>query len=124
MHRKFRMNAIQRILALSACLILASSCREASLQKVSYPPTQKGDIVDDYFGTKVADPYRWMEDLDSKPVTDWVSAQNQVTFDYLSKLPTREPFKKRITELWNYPRVSIRSEEHTSELQSRRDLVC
>ena len=78
------------------------------LPKVSeYPATQKGDVVDDYFGTKVADPYRWMEDLDSKPVADWVAAQNKLTFDYLAKLPLREHFKKRITELWDYPKVSI-----------------
>src|SRR6476620_1028491 len=74
---------------------------------LSYPVAKKGDVVDDYFGTKVADPYRWMEDLDSPEVASWVTAENQVTFDYLSKLPRRERFNKRITELWNYPKVSI-----------------
>ena len=75
--------------------------------KVTYPSTPKGDVVEDYFGTKIAHPYRWMEDLDSKAVADWVAAQNQVTFDYLAKLPMREHFVKRITGLWDYPRVSI-----------------
>jgi len=72
-----------------------------------YPATAKDDIVDDYFGTKVPAPYQWMEDLDSPKVADWVAAQNKVTFDYLAKLPLREHFKKRITELWDYPKVSI-----------------
>jgi prolyl oligopeptidase len=74
---------------------------------VVYPPTARGAVVDDYFGTKVADPYRWMEALDSRDVADWVAAQNKVTFDYLDRLPLRETFRKRITELWNYPRVGV-----------------
>jgi prolyl oligopeptidase len=101
------MNSEQRILAAALFLIAVPACREASLPKPSYPVTAKGDVVENYFGAKVADPYRWMEDLDSKPVADWVAAENQVTFDYLAKLPLREHFRKRITELWDYPKVSI-----------------
>jgi prolyl oligopeptidase len=74
---------------------------------MSYPETVKGEVVDDYFGTKVADPYRWMEDLDSPDVAKWVGAQNTVTFEYLERLPTRARFKQRITELWDYPKVSV-----------------
>jgi prolyl oligopeptidase len=74
---------------------------------VSYPSTARGDVVDDYSGVKVPDPYRWLEDLDSKPVADWIAAQNQVTFAYLAKLPMRASFQQRITELWNYPKVSL-----------------
>ena len=97
-----------RKLALLGCIVTLVACREDSLPKVaSYPTAQKGDVVDDYFGTKVADPYRWMEDLDSKPVADWVAAENKLSFDYLAKLPLREHFQKRITELWDYPKVSI-----------------
>jgi prolyl oligopeptidase len=93
---------------LAACVLILAACRNDSLPKVtSYPAAQKGDTVDDYFGTKVADPYRWMEDLDSKPVADWVAAENQLTFGYLAKLPLREHFRKRITELWDYPKVAI-----------------
>ena len=93
---------------LAACVLVLAACRNDSLPKVtSYPAAQKGDTVDDYFGTKVADPYRWMEDLDSKPVADWVAAENQLTFGYLAKLPLREHFRKRITELWDYPKVAI-----------------
>ena len=63
--------------------------------------------MDDYHGTKVPDPYRWMEDLDAKDVADWISAQNQLTFGYLATLPMRDHFKQRITALWNYPKVAI-----------------
>jgi prolyl oligopeptidase len=92
-------------------LVTIGACQQATSQadspKLSYPATKKGDVVDDYFGTKVADPYRWMENLDSADVSGWVAAENVVTFDYLGRLPRRERFKQRITELWNYPKVSI-----------------
>ena len=95
-----------------ALLLATAGCQPAPvLPKMTYPDTRKGDLVEDYFGTKVADPYRWMEDLDSKEVAAWVSAQNTVTFDYLAKLPMREAFTKRITELWNYPRVGLPERE-------------
>jgi prolyl oligopeptidase len=74
-------------------------------QRPAYPPTLKGDVVDDYFGTKVPDPYRWMEDLDSKAVADWIVAENAVTFRYLDALPMRDKIKARITQLWDYPKT-------------------
>jgi len=104
---KNQMSGKRWLLAIASWLIGASSCSEAPLPKVSYPKTYKGDAVDDYFGTKVPDPYRWMEDLDSKQVADWVAAQNKLTLDYLSKLPMREHFRRRITELWDYPKTTI-----------------
>jgi prolyl oligopeptidase len=75
--------------------------------KLTYPVAQKGSVVDDYHGTKVPDPYRWMEALDSKEVADWVAAENRVTEPYLKTLPLRDALNKRLTELWNYPRVGI-----------------
>jgi prolyl oligopeptidase len=92
------------ILAVLAAFLAAALLHA---QRLSYPPTPKGDVVDDYFGTKVADPYRWMEDLDSKAVADWIAAQNALTFHYLDSLPMRDTLKARITELWNYPKVSL-----------------
>ncbi len=90
------------------CALTVAACQQpASMPDVSYPPSPTGSVVDDYFGTKVADPYRWMEALDSGEVKDWVSAQNAVTFKYLEALPLRAHFRTRITELWNYPRVSV-----------------
>ena len=74
--------------------------------KITYPESKKVDQVDDYFGTKVADPYRWLEDENSAETKAWVQAQNAVTFAYLDKIPYRENLKARLTELYNYPRVS------------------
>jgi prolyl oligopeptidase len=73
----------------------------------SYPITATVDHVDDYHGTKVADPYRWLEDPNSAETQAWVGAQNQVTFGYLNEIPIREPLKQRITKLWNYEKYSI-----------------
>jgi len=78
----------------------------AHTQSRTYPTSKKVDVVDDYFGTKIADPYRWLEDLNAAEVKAWIDAQNAVTFKYLETLPLREPLRTRITELWNYARVS------------------
>src|SRR5688572_4522307 len=74
--------------------------------KLVYPESKKGETVDDYFGTKVADPYRWLEDETSNEVKAWIDAQNKVTFAYLDRIPFREKLKTRLTELYNYPRIS------------------
>jgi len=76
---------------------------EAQLQ---YPVSQKGNQVDNYHGTQVADPYRWLEDDNSTQTKEWVKAQNEVTFNYLSKINYREGFKKRIEALSNYAKFS------------------
>ena len=94
-------------LILAAAFLALMACRQSAPLKLSYPQTKKIDVVDDYFGTKLTDPYRWMESLDSTDVAAWVAAQNQVTSEYLAKLPLRDHFKRRITELWNYPKVTI-----------------
>jgi prolyl oligopeptidase len=96
-----------KILILAVVLAAAPAAALLHAQhNITYPPSPKGDVVDDYVGTKVPDPYRWMEDLDSKAVADWIAAQNAVTFRYLDSLPMRDKLKARITELWNYPKVS------------------
>ena len=64
-------------------------------------------MVDDYFGTRVPDPYRWLEDLDSTDTAAWIAAQNKVTFAYLESLPQREAIRKRLTELWDYRRTGL-----------------
>jgi prolyl oligopeptidase len=73
---------------------------------VKYPETKKVSQSDNYFGTTVADPYRWLEDDNSEETKAWVREENKVTFDYLAKIPYREQLRKRITELSNYPRTS------------------
>src|SRR5690349_22432469 len=75
-------------------------------QTMKYPAPKKGDVVDDYHGIKIADPYRWLEDTDSPETAAWVAAENRVTQDYLSKIPARARFKDRLTTLYNYERYS------------------
>jgi prolyl oligopeptidase len=98
----------RRIVVLTLAL-LAAACQQTAPAKtmLKYPQPRKESTVDDYSGTKVADPYRWMESLDSKEVADWVAASNAVTEPYLQSLPLREHFRKRLTELWNYPRTGV-----------------
>lgn len=79
----------------------------ASDRPLTYPTTRKSDIVDDYHGVKVSDPYRWLEDPESEETKAWVEAQNQVTFGYLSEIPAREKIKQRLTKLWDYEKYGI-----------------
>jgi len=91
------------IIALSLTTIFMISCEQ---QKFTYPPTAKVDHVDDYFGTQVADPYRWLEDDTSSQTADWVKVQNEITFAFLEKIPYRQKIQDRLTEIWDYPKVS------------------
>lgn len=72
----------------------------------SYPETKKSDHVDIYFGTEVPDPYRWLEDDLSVETREWIEAQNEITFEYLDRIPFRDRIEDRITALWNYERQS------------------
>ena len=72
-----------------------------------YPVARRGTQVDDYFGEKVADPYRWMEDIDSKETTAWVEAERVCTAEALRAMPERTTLKARLTQLWNYPRYTL-----------------
>nr|WP_305121574.1 prolyl oligopeptidase family serine peptidase [Microbulbifer elongatus] len=72
---------------------------------LTYPQTRKDEVVDTYFGTEVADPYRWLEDDRSEETEAWVKAQNQVTFGYLDQIPYRDTLKQRLEALWNYEKV-------------------
>ena len=71
-----------------------------------YPETVRGDVVDNYFGTEVPDPYRWLEDDNSEATAAWVAAENAVTQDYLSQIPFRGAIRERLTEVWNYAKES------------------
>ncbi|MCY2686465.1 prolyl oligopeptidase family serine peptidase [Salinimicrobium sp. TH3] len=84
---------------------------QTSLTALEYPETRKGNTVDTYFGTQVQDPYRWLEDDRSAETEAWVKAQNKVTFDYLDQIPFRDELKQRLTELWNYEKLSAPNEE-------------
>ena len=95
-----------KFLLLLTTLALATPLVAQQPTRIQYPQTRAGDVVDDYHGTKIADPYRWLEDLNAAETAEWIKAQNEVTNAYLATLPMREQIRKRITELWNYPRVS------------------
>lgn len=77
----------------------------SSKATLSYPDTPKDDIVDNYFGTNVADPYRWLENDTSQATTAWVQAENKITNDYLSQIPFRNKLKERLTQIANYEKI-------------------
>lgn len=81
-------------------------CPPAFAQKLIYPTTKKSDTVDTYFGVKVADPYRWLEDENSAETRQWVEQENALTFGYLDKIPYRPQVKARLEKLLNYPKYS------------------
>jgi prolyl oligopeptidase len=86
------------------CAFLASSV--AAQTRFDYPKPRRADQTDDFHGTKVRDPYRWMEDTDSAETRAWIDAENKVTQSYISAIPQREGIKNRLTEIWNYERYS------------------
>jgi prolyl oligopeptidase len=88
---------------------------------MDYPATRKDEQVDDYHGTKVADPYRWLEDDNSAETLAWVKAQNQVTQNYLAQSPYRGQLKQRLEELYNYPKYSVPSRSGAYYLWSKND---
>lgn len=95
-------------LALTAYLaLLVTACSQPS-EKITigqYPVTRKVDTIDTYFGVKVADPYRWLENDTTRETTDWVKAENAVTFGFLNQIPYREKVKKRLETLNNYEKI-------------------
>ena len=77
-----------------------------NLELKPYPETRKGEVTDNYHGTEVADPYRWLENDTAAEVEAWVKAQNEVTEHYLSQIPYRNQIKDRLTDIWDYPKTS------------------
>jgi prolyl oligopeptidase len=75
--------------------------------KLTYPAARRSDQVDDYHGEKVADPYRWLEDVDSAQTKQWVEAENKLTYGYLEQIPQRAAIKERLTQLWNFERYGV-----------------
>jgi len=92
-----------------ATLIFTSCEKEIkeNIIEVKYPETKKNNTVDTIFGIRVIDNYRWLEDDRSKETEYWVKSQNEVTFDYLSKIPYRAKLKNRLSELWNYEKIGV-----------------
>lgn len=87
----------------------------------NYPKPKKVEQTDDYHGTKVSDPYRWMEDSNSPDLTSWIEAENKITDSYLASIPQREAIKNRLTELWNYERYSSPSKIGNKYVYTKND---
>ncbi len=96
-----------RILFFMFVAIALSRTLNAQETNIVYPVTKTVDQIDEFHGTKVEDPYRWLEDdvRTSKDVAAWVESQNAVTFEFLKSIPQRDTIQKRMTELWNYEKI-------------------
>lgn len=99
----------KQLLMTMATVLLSTS---ASAQGIQYPKADKDGTVDNYFGTEVADPYRWLEDDTSAKTSAWVEAENKITNAYLSKIPFRQKLLKRLTEVANYEKLSAPRKHH------------
>lgn len=108
-HRIGRLLGVSLTIACIAAAVYAQPAKQA--RKISYPPTVKGDVIETLHGVSIADPYRWLEDLDSPETAAWVAAQNQVTFGYLAEIPAREAIRNRMTRLWDYEKYGMPRKE-------------
>ena len=119
------MKSMKRIALL--CAVALSGCMsnesqpKADAARLNYPNTATVTQVDDYHGTKVADPYRWLEDDHAPATKAWVEGQNKVTFGYLEQIPQREKIKERLTELWNYERYGLPFKEGGRYFYTKND---
>lgn len=98
---------MKKALMVASCTLLSTSL----MAQWQYPETQQQNISDDYFGTKVADPYRWLENDTSAATAAWVKSQQDFTEKYLEQIPYRQKIKDRLSEIWNYPRYSKPTKE-------------
>ena len=87
--------------------LVASSCGETE-PAMEYPESPRGDVVDTYHGVEVADPYRWLEELDGPETRAWIEAQNALSVPALEAIPARDEVKNRLTALWDHERFTTR----------------
>ena len=118
------------ILCVFACAMTLSLAAQTDGGPLAYPKAKTVDQVDDYHGTKVADPYRWLEDTDAADTHDWVEAENKLTFSYLDQIPYRGAIRERLTKLWNYERFTAPFQQggryfyqHNNGLQNQNVLL-
>ena len=98
---------MKTLTCLSVAVLLCSfTFAQQMNNKLTYPATKKVDTVDTYFGARVPDPFRWLEDDRAEDTKAWVKAENKVTMDYLSRIPYRDSIYKRLEQLWNYEKYS------------------
>src|SRR5215831_10630106 len=102
-----RVSAMRRSSYLCLGLLFGLASSAPAVPRIQYPETKRTDVVDDYFGTKVPDPYRWLEDADSPETLKWIKQENELTQSYLQKLPDRALFRERLTNLLNFERYTV-----------------
>jgi prolyl oligopeptidase len=114
-------------LAFAMTLLAANGAPTPTL---TYPHAKTVDQIDDYHGTKVADPYRWLEDTDSTDTREWIDAENKLTFGYLAQIPYRQAIHDRLKTLWNYERYGVPEQQgsryfyqHNNGLQNQNVLL-
>lgn len=107
--------------SLLAILVSMLSASIPAQKAIKYPNAKKVDQVDDYHGTKVQDPYRWLENTASTETQTWIEEQNKITDAYLASIPQRAKIKARLTELWNYERFSAPSKIGNKYIYSKND---
>ena len=101
---KTKLTHMKTIYFLALLLVFASCQSKISMKE--YPMTEKKEVIDTYFGVEVVDNYRWLEDDLSEETAQWVKQQNEVTFDFLNQIPVKNALKERLTEIWNYEKLS------------------
>jgi prolyl oligopeptidase len=124
------MHPARHAIILFTLLPMLTTLSAAQTSALTYPQPRRSDQVDDYHGTKVADPYRWLEDTDSAETHAWVEAENKLTFGYLEQIPYRQAIHERLTKLWNYERFTTPSQhggryffQHNTGLQQQNVLL-
>ena len=90
--------------AATLLILFAMSVSDLDGQQCAPPTTQTGSVLDDYHGTRIADPYRWLEDTDASETKAWIEAENCVTFAFLENIPERDQIRQRLTKIWDYPK--------------------
>ncbi len=101
------MKNFKLLTGLALCIGLIACSTQKPIKPLPYPLARSVDTVDTYFGERVADPYRWLEDDNSDETAAWVRTENTVTLDYLSRIPFRAKIKQRLKQLWNYPKFGV-----------------
>ena len=114
---------LRRLSVLAGLFVVTAAYAQenAKLPHLSYPKTKTVDQVDELHGVKIADPYRWLEDLDSPETADWVKAENEVTFKFLEEIPARDKIKARMTHLWDFERYGVPFKEGGRYFYSKND---
>ena len=103
-------SAVLSVLAVSGCssdILSSNSDSQKQVSQLTYPATKQVPVVDEYFGIKVSDPYRWLEDDMSEETAQWVKTQNKVTYSYLEQIPYRQQIEERLAKLMDYEKVGM-----------------